>query len=116
MATRENYRTIQASLCRLIDSVQLSITSSKSGKALQQLGQLKDGVNAAWETVLTDKTDQVVLLDAVESLVSCKNLALSGDQNKTVCRTDDVYDDTVAAVIRYLDPDQNRNSPGLEGR
>lgn len=116
VASQDSYRRIQASLCRLIDSIQLSIASSKSGAALQKLALLKDCVNRAWETVLTVKTDQVALLDAVESLVSSRNLQLNNDQNKSVCRTEGVYDDAVAAEIRYLDPDENRNSPGIEGR
>jgi preprotein translocase subunit SecA len=115
VATQESYKTIQTALCRLIDSIQLSIANSKPAEAHQKLGQLKDGVNAAWETVITVKTDKVALLDAVESLVPSTNLLLSDDQIKSGCRIE-VRDDAVAAVIRYLDPDQNRNSPWREAR
>jgi hypothetical protein len=115
LASQKSYRSIRASLCRLIDSIQLSIASNQSGKALQKPGQSKDGLNAAGETVLTVKTDQVALLDAVESLVSRRNLRLKNDPDKWVCRTAKVYNHAVAAEIRYLHPDQNRHGPETKG-
>ncbi len=79
VASPKNYRAIQASLFRLTDSIQLSIASSKSGVALQKLGQLKDGVNAAWETVLTVKADQhsSFVVDKTLSFVAHCNTASS---------------------------------------
>ena len=114
VASHDHYKTIQSSLCGLIDSVRLSISGGKSGEALQKLGRLKDGVNGAWETVLTDKTDQVALLDAVECLVSSTKSLLDKDQNNGVHRAEGACGDAIAAVIRYLDPDRDRNSPKLE--
>lgn len=116
VASQDSYRRIQASLWRWIDSIQLSMACSKSGVALQRLAQLKDCVNRAWETVFTVKTDRVALLDAVESLASSRNSPLNNDQIKSVCPAEGVYDGAVAAEIRYLDPDQNRKSPGIESR
>jgi hypothetical protein len=106
VSTRESYRTIQASLCRSTNSVEFSISSDEPEEALRKTENLKDGLNAAWETVLADKTGQMVLLDAIESLISSINLQLGADKS----------DNAVAAVIRYLDPDQNGNSLELDGR
>jgi hypothetical protein len=69
-------------------------------EALGKPGNLKDGLDAAWKAVLADKTDQMALLNALESLISSMKSQSGNDKS----------DNAVAAVIRYLDPDQNGNS------
>ena len=115
VSARENYKTIQTSLCRLADSIRDSIQGDQSGDALQNLDRLKDGLNAAWETVLSGKIDQVVLLDAVESFVSSMNLLSNQNQDGSTRRSTEPVDESISALIRYLDPDGDRN-PGPEGQ
>ena len=115
MSTRENYKTIQTSLCKLVDSIRRSIQGDESDGTLQNLERLKEGINAAWETVLSNKTDQLVLLDAVESLASSTILLLNRNQDEPTRRTAETVDESIFALIRYLDPDRNRNH-GLEGQ
>jgi len=64
----ESYETIQTSLCSLIGSIRRFIDCNEDGKAVLALGQLEDGVVAAWETVHNEKEQQIALLDAVGSL------------------------------------------------
>jgi hypothetical protein len=62
---------------------------------------------AAWETVVNEKQNQVALLDAVGALVAGVNSLLHPEGDEAPWRARGAVDDSVSAIIRYLDPDQN---------
>ncbi len=94
-SSRENYKTIQTSLCRLVDSIRRSIHGDESGGTLQNFERLKEGINAAWKTTLSNVTDQLVLLNAIESLASSTILLLNRNQDEPTRRTTETADESV---------------------
>lgn len=115
VSIRENYKTIRTSLCKLVDTIRRSIQGDEPGGTLRNLERLEEGINAAGETVLSNKTGQLVLLDAVESLASSTILLLNRNQDESTRRTAEALDEPTFALIRCPDQDRNRNL-GSEGQ
>ena len=105
VGSRESYETIQTSLCSLIGSIRRFIDCNEDGKAVRALGQLEDGVVAAWETVRNEKEQQIALLDAVGCLVAGVNSLLHPAGDESSSQAQEAVDESVSAIIRYLDPD-----------
>lgn len=115
VSIRENYKTIRTSLCKLVDTIRRSIQGDEPGGTLRNLERLEEDINAAGETVLSNKTGQLVLLDAVESLASSTILLLNRNQDESTRRTAEALDEPTFALIRCPDQDRNRNL-GSEGQ
>lgn len=102
----ESYETIQTSICSLIGSVRRFVDCDENGEAIRTLGQLEGAVVAAWETVRNEKQHQIALLDAVGCLVAGVNSLLNPEGEEASRHARGAVDDSVSAIIRYLDPDQ----------
>lgn len=76
-------------------------------EAIRTLGQLESAVVAAWETVRNEKQHQIALLDAVGCLVAGVNSLLNPEGDEAFGHARGAVDDSVSAIIRYLDPDQD---------
>ena len=94
-SSRGNYKTIQTSFCKLVDSIRRSIHGDEYGGTLQNFERLKEGINAAWETIHSNETDQLVLLSAIESLASSTILFLNRNQDEPTRRTAETADESV---------------------
>ena len=91
----------------MIGFIRRFIDCNEDGEALRALGQLEGAVVAAWEAVVNEKQNQIALLDAVGALVAGVNALLRPEGDQASCRARDAVDDSVSAIIRYLDPDRN---------